>query len=126
MRFPHRSSTPLIASRHSPSAQRPATNRRAGRQQTPESITRRLHAIEVAIPDVDVLARLHLIEKQTRLEAELADQDDDATDLPPLEGAFIAVVTGYSDQKGISYSTWRAVGVSAVILRQAGVARTRG
>ena len=32
----------------------------------------------------------------------------------------------YGERKGITYGTWRAVGVSATVLQQADIPRTRG
>ncbi len=103
-----------------------STKPRRGRRRTSESITRRLEVIDTKLLDADVLARLHLIEERNRLQAELAEQGDDAVDLPGLEEDFVAVAADYSERKGISYSTWRESGVSASVLRQAGIARTRG
>ena len=59
-----------------------------------------------------------------RLEAELSATDD-TVDLAALEKAFVKVAKAYGDRKGISYSAWRAVGVSAAVLQQANIPRTR-
>lgn len=45
-------------------------------------------------------------------------------EISDLEDAFIEVAKGYGDRKGISYATWRDVGVSAATLKRAGVSRT--
>jgi hypothetical protein len=42
-----------------------------------------------------------------------------------LEKGFVRVARIYGERKGISYSTWRAVGVSAAVLQQAKIPRTR-
>jgi hypothetical protein len=101
-----------------------STKPRRGRKRTPESIKRRLASIDTSIVDTDPLARLHLIEEKQRLEAELSSSGD-TLDLGALEKSFIKVARPYGERKGISYSAWRAVGVSAPVLQQAKIARTR-
>jgi len=46
-------------------------------------------------------------------------------DLPALEKNFIKVARLYGERKGVSYSAWRKVGVSAAVLQKAKIARTR-
>lgn len=101
-----------------------STKPRRGRKRTPESISRRLATIEANLGDADPLARLHLVEEKQRLEAEL-NAGGDTLDLVALEKKFIKVARPYGERKGISYSAWRTVGVSASVLQQAKIARTR-
>ena len=96
-----------------------------GRKRTPESIQKRLGSIEDRLLDADQLTRLNLIEERRRLEEELS-QSDDTTDLAALEKDFVKVARSYGERKGITYSSWRAVGVSAATLQKAKIARTRG
>ena len=96
-----------------------------GRKRTPDSIKKRLAAIEDRLLDADQLTRLNLIEERRRLEEELS-QSDDTTDLSSLEKDFVKVARSYGERKGITYSSWRAVGVSAATLQKAKIARTRG
>lgn len=102
-----------------------STKPRRGRKRTPESIKRRLTTIENNLATADPLTRLHLVEERQRLETELA-QSGDKVDIDALEKAFVKVARPYGERKGISYSAWRAVGVSASVLQQAKIARTRG
>ena len=74
---------------------------------------------------MDALTNLHYLQEQKDLEAELA-RSDTTVDIAPLEKDFVKVAKGYSERKGITYSTWRASGVSPEVLRRAGIARTRG
>ncbi|HEV3131771.1 MAG TPA: hypothetical protein VGY51_07395 [Acidimicrobiales bacterium] len=97
---------------------------RRGRKRTPDSIRKRLAAIESALPGADPLSRLHLVEEKQRLEAELSHAGD-TVDMAALEKGFVRVARIYGERKGISYSTWRAVGVSAAVLQQAKIPRTR-
>lgn len=101
-----------------------STKPRRGRKRTPETISRRLATIEANLGDADPLARLHLVEEKQRLEAEL-NAGGDTLDLVALEKKFIKVARPYGERKGISYSAWRTVGVSASVLQQAKIARTR-
>jgi len=101
------------------------TRPRRGRKRTPQSIEKRLVAIEVALADADPLSRLQLAQEQLDLEAELFSFEE-ALDVPALEKDFVKVAKAYSSRKGISYSAWRSVGVSAAALQKAGIARTRG
>ena len=100
------------------------TKPRRGRKRTPESIQKRLVAIDTAFPDAAPLKRLQLAQEELNLEAELAVVDD-VIDVAGLEKAFIKVARAYGDRKGISYSAWRTVGVTAAVLQSAGVARSR-
>ncbi len=101
-----------------------STKPRRGRKRTPESIRKRLATIESTMPTADPLARLHLVEEKQRLEAELSHTGD-TVDLAGLEKNFVKVARHYGERKGISYSAWRAVGVSAPVLVQAKIPRTR-
>ena len=101
-----------------------STKPRRGRKRTPESIRKRLFAIDNQLAAADPLSRLHLIEERQRLEAELSHTGE-TVDLAALEKSFIKVARVYGERKGISYSAWRTVGVSASVLQQAKIPRTR-
>lgn len=101
-----------------------STKPRRGRKRTTESIERRVAAIDASIHEAAPLNRLHLIEERQRLQAELKSSKD-VIDLGALEKEFIKVAAPYGERKGISYSAWRAVGVSATVLQRAKIARTR-
>jgi len=95
-----------------------------GRKRTAGSIQKRLVTIDAAISDATALRRLQLIQEELDLAAEL-EALDETIDIAGLEKAFIKVARTYGDRKGISYSAWRAVGISASVLKSAGVARSR-
>ena len=46
-----------------------------------------------------------------------------ATDLTELENSFVEVAKAYGDRKGISYASWREVGVTAAVLKRADIGR---
>jgi hypothetical protein len=102
-----------------------STKPRRGRKRTPDSIAKRLKTIEDRLVDADALSRLHLVQEKHQLESELAHTGD-TVDLGALEKEFTKVARAYGDRKGITYSAWRTVGVSAPVLQQAKIARTRG
>ena len=106
-----------------------STKPRRGRKRTPDyfgiCFGMQMATIEAALPESDPLNRLHLVEEKQRLEAELAHSGD-VVDLAALEKSFIKVARQYGERKGISYSAWRTVGVSASVLQQAKIPRTRG
>jgi hypothetical protein len=98
---------------------------RRGRKRTVESIRKKLAAIEKELASASPLNRLHLVQEQRDLEAELAHSEI-GVDVGALEKDFIRVAKDYSTRKGVSYSAWRAVGVSVQVLEKAGIQRTRG
>lgn len=94
-----------------------------GRKRTPESIDKRLVAIAFDMTAADPLSRLLLLQEQKDLTAELA-MFDVGFDMEAVEAEFIEVAAEYAERKGISYSVWREIGVSASVLRAAGIARS--
>lgn len=95
---------------------------RRGRKRTPESVRKRLTTVEQLLPDADPLSRLHLLQEREDLTAELA-RNSVSDDLAAAEKAFTRVARAYGRRKGISYSAWRAVGVSVQALQKAGITR---
>ncbi len=96
-----------------------------GRKRTPASIDKRLAAIDAQLDTSNSLDRLHLLQERKDLEEEKATLGE-AKDVGDLEKQFVKVAKTYGARKGISYSTWRQIGVSAQVLQKAGIARTRG
>lgn len=93
-----------------------------GRKRTPESVQRRLAAIDEKLDDADALTRLHLVQERMNLENELATTDN-AVDIAALEEEFVAAAAPYGQRKGITYAAWRQAGVDAGVLRRAGIKR---
>lgn len=93
-----------------------------GRKRTPESINSRLQKIEDALTEATAIEELQLIQERRDLTTEL-EQIDQGVDLTELEEAFVGVARAYGDRKGISYGSWREVGVSAATLKRAGIGR---
>lgn len=93
-----------------------------GRKRTPESIQRRLDAIAREYDDAPGLKQVELAQERMNLEAELKKLGE-TVDLTALEADFIAGAAEYSRRKGISYAAWREVGISAEVLKKAGISR---
>ncbi len=99
--------------------------RRPGRPITKESLERKLAGLETKIgSEADPLKRVDLVQQRLETLDALAAIAD-AADFADLEAGFIGTAKGYSERKGISYSAWREIGVSAEVLRRAGIAQTR-
>ena len=95
-----------------------------GRKRTPASIDKRLGTIESQLAGADALTRLHLLQEQKDLLDERS-RVDQVKDLTALEKQFVKVAKAYGERKGITYSTWRAAGVSAAVLQKAEVSRAQ-
>lgn len=93
-----------------------------GRKRTPESVEKRLMAINEKLPGADPLARLHLMQEKMNLTNELAASDN-SVDLEGLEDEFVAAAAPYGARKGITYAAWRQMGVDPAVLRRANIKR---
>jgi len=93
-----------------------------GRKRTPESVQKRLAAIDEKLAEADALTRLHLVQERMNLETELATTDS-TVDLQALEDEFAASAAPYGARKGITYAAWRQLGVDPAVLRKAGIRR---
>ncbi len=100
-------------------------SRRPGRPVTKDSLERRITGLSEKIRgEEDPLKRLELIQSRIDAEDQMAEIEE-AVDADAIEKEFIEVANSYSERKGLSYSAWREAGVSAQILREAGIPRTR-
>jgi hypothetical protein len=93
-----------------------------GRKRTPDSIERRLQAIDAELDSTDPLGRVRLTQERMNLQDELTLLES-GNDLGELEAQFVEVAASYSERQGISYAAWREIGVAPAVLRSAGVAR---
>lgn len=100
-------------------------SKRPGRPVTTESVQKKLASLEEKLAaEADPLKRLDLVQAKLDAEDQLAQLSDGA-DMSALEHEFVSIAKSYSDRKGISYSAWREVGVTAPVLKEAGIPRTR-
>ena len=100
-------------------------SRRPGRPVTKESLEKRIAGLAEKLDvEDDPLKKLDLIQSRLDAEDQMAEVED-AVDADAIEKEFIEVAQSYSERKGITYSAWRESGVSAQVLREAGIPRTR-
>jgi hypothetical protein len=102
-----------------------ANRPKRGRKRTPESIERRLTAIDAQYETAGALTALQLLQERKNLEAELATLQSASAgpDLERRRKEFVRNAKAYGQAKGVAYGTWREIGVPADVLRQAGIAR---
>ena len=100
-----------------------ASKPKRGRRRTPDSIRKRLAAIDKELASADALTELRLIQERRDLTSEMATMDR-GVDLATVESAFVDVAASYSARHQISYTSWREVGVPAAVLRKAGISRS--
>lgn len=101
------------------------TKPRRGRQRSTATIDKRLVAIKAELDaGAKPLKIVHLVQERFDLEAERrALTAKDGNQIPALEKDFVKVGKRYAQRKGLTYAAWREVGVSADVLRRAGIAR---
>jgi uncharacterized protein YicC (UPF0701 family) len=102
-----------------------ATKPKRGRKRTPDSIKKRLETIDASIAEADKLTELKLRQERANLEREL-EAGSVAVDITALEQEFVAVANAYGARQGITYQVWRDTGVSAAVLKKAGIGRGSG
>lgn len=101
-----------------------ANRPKRGRKRTPDSIKKRLESIESKMASANSLTRLQMMQERSDLEEELKSLESGTeVDLSELEADFVKAAGDYGRRKSISYSTWRAAGVPADVLKKAGIAR---
>lgn len=93
-----------------------------GRKRTVESIKAKLEAIAAELDNAAGITKLDLIQERRDLERELQEREE-VVDISALEEGFISVARDYGQRKGIEYATWREFGVSAAVLKAAGIKR---
>ncbi|MDQ3176926.1 MAG: hypothetical protein M3Q72_05165 [Actinomycetota bacterium] len=94
-----------------------------GRKRTEASITRRLEAIEKSLSEANPLNELKLVQERRDLLAERESMTN-GVDLSDVEEKFVQVAKEYGERQGISYSSWREVGVQPNVLKRAGISRS--
>ena len=99
-----------------------ANKPRRGRKRTPDSIKKRIATIDDQIKSSDPLNELLLTQERRDLASELETMSQ-SVDVASVEAAFVEVAASYSTRQGISYTSWREVGVPAATLKRAGISR---
>jgi hypothetical protein len=99
-----------------------ATKPRRGRRRTPESITRRLAAINAELKTADPVTQVRLIQERLNLRTELAGMKT-KTEVVAAETKFVKVAKSFSERNDITYDAWREFGVAPTVLKRAGIAK---
>ncbi len=88
------------------------------RRLTPETIQRRIDALDRQMSGVKPSRRLEFVQQRINLVDQLALENNDRE---AMEAEFIEIAKGYSERKGITREAWRAMGVPLSVLRRAGL-----
>lgn len=99
-----------------------ATKPKRGRKRTPETIKKRLEALETEMQSASPVEELMLVQERRDLHAELEAMSN-TIDMQAREDAFVEVAKSYSESKKIGYASWRDVGVAPSVLKRAGIGR---
>lgn len=99
-------------------------SRRPGRPVSRESLQSRLDSLTSQIEAASGLTRVELIQRRLDLEGQMK-RIGASEDMEELQRGFVEHAAAYSGKKGISYAAWREAGVSAAVLRLAGIKETR-
>ncbi len=99
-----------------------ATKPRRGRRRTPESIARRLSAINSELRSTDPVTKVRLLQERLNLRTELAGMKTKA-EVSAAEAKFVKVARSFSQRNDITYDAWREFGVSDAVLKKAGIVR---
>lgn len=99
-----------------------ANKPKRGRKRTPESVQKRIDAIEAEMAEANPLRRLKLIQERLDRQADLANLAE-IVDISDLEKGFVDVAASYGTSQGISYAAWKEMGVAPELLKQAGITR---
>jgi hypothetical protein len=95
-----------------------------GRKRTPESISIQIARIDKEFGAATPIRKLELTQKRYDLVTE-RDRLNSRIDMAGLEKDFVKVAKSYASRNGIGYGAFREIGVSAEVLRSAGITRAR-
>ncbi len=95
---------------------------RRGRRRTPESIAKRLVAINAEMKLTDPVTKVRLMQERLNLRTELAGMKN-KTEVSATEAKFVKVALSFSERNEITYEAWREFGVAAAVLKRAGISR---
>lgn len=99
-----------------------ATKPRRGRRRTPDSITRRLSAINSELRSADPVTKVRLLQERLNLRTELAGMKT-KTEVAAAEAKFVKVARSFSKRNDITYDAWREFGVADSVLKKAGISK---
>lgn len=102
------------------------TPKRRGRKVSQDALVERLGAAQARAKSATGVERVLAAQEVRDISSRIsAMQSAGATDLKALENAFVRIAKAFGEKRGIGYGAWRDAGVPAIVLKRAGVARTR-
>jgi hypothetical protein len=100
---------------------------RRGRKVTKATLEQRLASARMRVKTATGVEKVLAAQEVRDSQAKIAQLSSTAgVDLKSLEAAFVKIAKRFGESRGISYGAWRDGGVSAQVLKRAGIARTRG
>jgi hypothetical protein len=103
------------------------TPKRRGRRVSTATLQKRLVNARARFKTVAGVEKVLTAQEIRDLQAKIAQQQSTSrVDIRSLEASFVKIAKKFGENRGIAYGARRAAGVPAPVLKQAGVARTRG
>ena len=103
------------------------TPKRRGRKVSKAVLESRLAAAQAKAKTMSGIEKLVAAQEVRDLRTRIAAMNSArGSDIAMLEAAFVKVAKQFSENRGITYASWRDAGVPAAVLKKAGIARTRG
>ena len=102
------------------------TPKRRGRKISKASLVSRLAEALTKAKSASGVEKVLAAQEVRDLQIHIANMESASnTDLKSLEAAFVKIAKQFGENRGIGYGAWRDAGVPAVVLKKAGIARTR-
>jgi len=103
------------------------TPKRRGRKVSKAALAQRLADARLKAKSATGVDRVLAAQEVRDLQARIASMNAaGGSDVKSLEADFVKIAKRFGENRGIGYGAWRDAGVPAVVLKRAGVARTRG
>ena len=103
------------------------TPKRRGRKVSKAALVQRLAEARAKVKASTGVDRVLAAQDVRDLETRIANMETaSGGDIKSLESAFVKIAKRFGENRGIGYGAWRDAGVPAVVLKKAGIARTRG
>lgn len=103
------------------------TPKRRGRKVSKAALASRLAEARAAAKSAIGIDRLLAAQEVRDLQTRITNMESAGTaDIKSLEAAFVKIAKQFGENRGIGYGAWRDAGGPSVVLKKAGVARTRG
>jgi hypothetical protein len=103
------------------------TPKRRGRKVSKSALEQRLAEARIKAKSATGVEKVLAAQDVRDLQLRIANMSvASGGDIKSLEAAFVKIAKRFGENRGIGYGAWRDAGVPAVVLKKAGVARTRG